>query len=463
MRLDLRGVRVLVVGVGLSGEAAATHLVRLGAEVVAVDDGAGDRQQAAASRLRELGADVVLGGLPTELPDGDNAGPHAVELVVTSPGIRPTTSLFGSADERGVPVWGEVELAHRLKPDRQNWLAVTGTNGKTTTTQMLGAILGTAGRRSTTAGNIGTPLLDAVSAVDGAGRPAFDDLAVELSSFQLHYTSTLQVAAGAVLNIADDHLDWHGSMEAYAADKARVFTPGSAAVYNADDAVASRLAAASPARIRAGFTLGSPTEGQLGVVDGMLVDRAFGGGPMLAVGDLQVPGPHNVANALAAAALARAVDVGVDAVAAALRGFRPGGHRNQVVATARDVTYVDDSKATNPHAAAASLAAYPSVVWIAGGLNKGLDFDDVVRTAAGRLRAAVLIGTCAEELADTLRRHAPEVPVLRAGSMDDAVDEATRVAEPGDTVLLAPAAASMDMFRDYAARGDAFAEAARRQ
>jgi UDP-N-acetylmuramoylalanine--D-glutamate ligase len=453
---NLQGARVLVVGVGLSGEAAAAHLLRLGADVRAVDDGGGERQQAAAGRLRELGAGVALGGLPPELPE-------KIDLVVTSPGLRPTTPLFASAEQRGVPVWGEVELAYRLKPPDQRWLAVTGTNGKTTTTQMLGAILEADGRRSTTAGNIGTPLLDAVTAVGADGEPSYDELAVELSSFQLHYTSTLHVAAGAVLNIADDHLDWHGSLEAYAADKARLFTPGSSAIFNADDAIATRLAEGSPARFRAGFTLTAPADGQLGVTDGVLVDRAFAGGSILPLADLQVPGPHNVANALAATALARAAGVRVEAIARALREFRPGGHRNQVVAVAGDVTYVNDSKATNPHAAAASLAAYESVVWIAGGLNKGLAFDDLVRVAAGRLRAAVLIGTCADELADTLARHAPDVPVLRAGSMDDAVDEATRAARPGDTVLLAPAAASMDMFRDYAARGDAFAEAARRQ
>lgn len=450
------GRRVLVVGVGLSGEAAARHLLRLGAQVHAVDDGAGERQQEAATRLRSAGAEVTLGGLPTDVP-GD------IDLVVTSPGLRPTTPLFGSAAERDIPVWGEVELAYRLKPTEQSWLAVTGTNGKTTTTQMLGAILAAAGRRSTTAGNIGSPLLDAVSATDSDGRPSYDVLAVELSSFQLHYTSTLQVAVGAVLNIADDHLDWHGSLESYAADKARVYSPGSTAVFNADDAITRGLAADAPVLRRVGFTLAEPRDGELGVADGRLVDRAFGAGELLAVEELQVHGPHNVANALAAAALAGAAEVPGDAIASALRAFEPGGHRNQVVATVGAVTYVNDSKATNPHAAAASLAAYPSVVWIAGGLNKGLGFDDLVREAAGRLRAAVLIGTCADEIVTALARHAPQVPVLRADSMDDAVQRAAAMAQPGDTVLLAPAAASMDMFRDYAARGDAFAAAAREQ
>jgi UDP-N-acetylmuramoylalanine--D-glutamate ligase len=465
---------VVVLGIGLSGAAAASTLAGLGARVLAFDDGDGERQQSAAATLRARGVDVVLGGLPLDLEAvaASIGTPPPVELVVTSPGLRPDTPFFAAAEAAGLPVWGEVELAYRLKPPGQAWLAVTGTNGKTTTTQMLGAVLAAAGLRSTTAGNIGVPLLEAVTAVDSAespgadaaaGSPLFDVLAVELSSFQLHYTSTLTVGAGAVLNIADDHLDWHGSLEAYAADKGRVYTPGAVAVFNADDARTVALAEASAARLRVGFRLGIPADGELGVEDGFLVDRAFDGGKLVAVDELQVPGAHNLANALAAAALARSFDVPVDAIATALRDFHPGGHRNQVVASAHGITYVNDSKATNPHAAAASLAAYPSVVWIAGGLNKGLAFDDVVAAAAPRLRAAVLIGTCSGEIAEAFARHAPQVPVLRAASMDDAVREATAVAQEGDTVLLAPAAASMDMFRDYAARGDSFAEAARGQ
>jgi UDP-N-acetylmuramoylalanine--D-glutamate ligase len=449
---------VAVAGVGLSGAAAAQVLAGLGARVLAFDDGDADRQQAAARSLRDAGVTVSLGGLPRDVASD-------VDLVVTSPGLRPTTPFLQAAGRRGVPVWGEVELAYRLKPATQQWLAVTGTNGKTTTTQMLGEILAAAGRRSTTAGNIGTPLLDAVSATDDAGEPAFDVLAVELSSFQLHYTSTLAVAAGVVLNVADDHLDWHGSIEAYAADKARVYSAGGLAVYNADDERTRALAQASSAARLVGFRLGPPEPDVLGVdpVRGVLVDAAFGGGDLLPVSALQVPGPHNVANALAAAALARGAGVGVEAVAAALSAFGLGGHRNQVVASGGGVTYVDDSKATNPHAAAASLASYSSVVWIAGGLNKGLGFDDVVRAAAPGLRAVVLIGSCADEVAEALARHAPEVLVLRATSMDDAVHQAAERARPGDTVLLAPAAASMDMFRDYAERGDAFTAAARGQ
>jgi UDP-N-acetylmuramoylalanine--D-glutamate ligase len=264
---------------------------------------------------------------------------------------------------------------------------------------------------------------------------------------------------GAVLNLADDHLDWHGSRAAYVADKARIWGPAGSdtiAVVNADDPAVRALRAGAPA-----VTFGLSGAG-VTVEGGHLVDRVFGGGRIAPVADLAAPGPHNLANALAAATIARAYGIAPDIVGAALTGFRLGPHRNQLVGSAAGVSYVNDSKATNPHAAAASLSAYPSVVWIAGGLNKGLAFDELVAAAGARLRGAILIGSCADEIADALARHAPKVPVERAISMDDAVEAAARLAQPGDTVLLAPAAASMDMFRDYAARGDAFAAAARR-
>jgi UDP-N-acetylmuramoylalanine--D-glutamate ligase len=434
---------------GLSGEAAARALALSEARVLAYDDADGPRQQDAAGRLAQLGVEVTLGGLPDMPPEG-------TDLVVTSPGMRPTTPLLAAAAATGIAVWGEVELAWRLRPFGQEWLAITGTNGKTTTTQMLGAILAAAGLSSATAGNIGAPLVEVAL---GEGGSAPDVLAVELSSFQLHYTKTLAPRAGAVLNLAADHLDWHGSMQAYAADKARVWGPVYAettAIVNADDPQVLALRAGKPA-VTFGFHGAGVT-----VEDGYLVDHAYGGGQLVRLDALAVPGAHNVANALAAAALARAYGIAPEVIGAALSSFRLGTHRNELITNAAGVAYVNDSKATNPHAAAASLGAYPSVVWIGGGLNKGLGFDELVQQAASHLRAVVLIGRCADEIADALARHAPKIPVSRASSMDDAVVAAARLARPGDTVLLAPAAASMDMFRDYAARGDAFAVAARR-
>ncbi|WP_261570295.1 UDP-N-acetylmuramoyl-L-alanine--D-glutamate ligase [Frankia gtarii] len=443
------GLPVLVVGVGVSGFAAARALLGRGARVRVVDAGDSDRHRAAAADLRVLGATVELGGLP--------AGPGEAGLVVTSPGVPPTAPLITGSARAGVPVWGEVELAWHWR-GATRWLAVTGTNGKTTTTEMLGAMLVAGGRRATTAGNIGTPIVEAVAA-----EPPYDTLAVELSSFQLHYTLTAAPLAAAVLNVAPDHLDWHGGADAYAEAKARIWhDPATIAIGNADDAASTRLLAGAPGRrVLFGRDPGARPAPGLTVAGGHLVDHAFGGGRLVALRDLRVAGPHLISNALAAAALARAEGVDPAAIGAALADFRAGAHRNAEVAVIDGVRWVDDSKATNPHAAAASLAGYPSVVWIAGGLNKGLDFDDLVRDARGVLRGAVLIGRCAEEIGVALARHAPDVPVERAAGMDDAVKAAAALARAGDTVLLAPAAASMDMFRDYAARGDLFAEAVR--
>ena len=451
MIADYDGLPVVVAGAGVSGAAAARVLRDRGARVTVVD-----ASEQRAEPLRAEGFAVVS----TDVP------PSGTALVVTSPGWRPDAPLLVAAAASGIEVVGEVELAWRLRGDTgAPWLAVTGTNGKTTTVRMLAQVLTAAGLRTVAAGNVGLPLLDAVLA-------DHDVLAVELSSFQLHWSSTLRPHTAVVLNVAPDHVDWHGSVDAYAADKGRIHAPGTVAVYNREDAASVRLAAV--ADVRAGFTLGSPGAGELGVVEDLLVDRAFphlpsgdvaGEGTVLAtLDDVTVPGAHNVANALAAAALARSYGVPATAVRDGLRAFAPEPHRNALVATVGGVAYVDDSKATNPHAAAASLAAYPSVVWIAGGLLKGADVDDLVRTAAPRLRAVVLLGTDRQAYVDALGRHAPDLPVaaverLDTGAMSDAVARASALARPGDTVLLAPAAASMDCFRDYRERGELFAAA----
>jgi len=442
------GRSVLVAGAGLSGAAAARALRAAGARVV-VSDASEERS----APLRDDGFAVVDAAEP----------PPGTELVVTSPGWRPDSPLLVAAAARGLEVLGEVELAWRLRPaDAAPWLAVTGTNGKTTTVRMLDQVLRAAGLRSVATGNVGLPVVEAVLG-------GYDVLAVELSSFQLHWSSTVRPAAGAVLNVADDHTDWHGSFQEYALAKAKVLDAGTS-IANADDEVSRTLLNRSRGR-RVTFTLQAPRSGELGVVEGLLLDRAFpdvaGEATVLAeVGDLAVTGPHNVANALAAAALARAHGVPAQAVRDGLRAFRADPHRNALVATVGGVAWVDDSKATNPHAAAASLASYDSVVWLAGGLLKGADVDDLVARAAPRLRAAVLLGTDRARLADALARHAPQVPVVEVGRLDtgampEVVSAARTLARPGDTVLLAPAAASMDCFRDYAERGRLFAEAVR--
>lgn len=467
------GTQVLVTGGGVTGQSVLTALHELGVTATLCDD------------------DPAVAALSTAAA-AENIDDYA--LVITSPGFRPTAPVLAAAAVAGVPIWGDVELAWRLDasghygPPRR-WLAVTGTNGKTTTTSMLHAMLTAAGLDARLCGNIGNPVLDAL-------REPFESsalLAVELSSFQLHWAPSLRPEAGVVLNIAEDHLDWHGSMAEYSAAKARVLQ-GRVAVVGLDDARAAALLDTAPAPVRVGFRLGEPAAGELGVRDGQLIDRAFADDLTLAaVTSIPVPGPVGVLDALAAAALARSVDVPAAAVADALASFRVGRHRAELVAVVDGISYVDDSKATNPHAAEASVLAYPSVVWIAGGLLKGASVDETVARMASRLVGAVLIGRDRGKVAEALSRHAPDVPVVELVTGEDAdmhataespVTAVTRVvavpgepsgsrvmtaavaaardlAAPGDTVLLAPAGASFDQFSGYADRGEAFAAAVR--
>ncbi|MDJ0461309.1 UDP-N-acetylmuramoyl-L-alanine--D-glutamate ligase [Streptomyces sp. H27-C3] len=456
--------RVTVAGLGVSGIPAARALRDLGARVTVVNDGDDERSRAQAAELAALGITVRLGDGAT-LPEG-------TELVVTTPGWQPDKPLFTAAADAGVEIWGDVELAWRLRgPDAAPWLAVTGTNGKTTTVRMLASILQAAGLRTAAVGNIGVSLLDAV-----LGDEPYDVLAVELSSYQLHWAPSLRAHSAAVLNLAPDHLDWHGSMEAYVADKGRVYEGNQVAcVYNLADPATEALVREADVEegCRAiGFTLAAPGPSQLGVVDGILVDRAFvkdrqrNAQELAEISDVDPPAPHNIANALAAAALARAYGVPPTAVRDGLRAFRPDAHRIEHVGDVEGVAYIDDSKATNTHAAQASLAAYDPIVWIAGGLAKGATFDELVEKSAKRLRGVVLIGADRALIAEALARHAPEVPVVDlgrtdTGAMSAAVREAARLAQPGDTVLMAPACASMDMFANYNKRGEAFTDAVR--
>ncbi len=471
------GVRAVVAGFGVSGFAAADTLVFLGAEVTVLDEaapGAGDQRAEQARLLETLGATVRLGpGSTAELPGG-------VDLLVTSPGWRPDAPLLAQAAARGVPIWGEVELAWRLRDPARPvpWLAITGTNGKTTVTQMLDQILRAEGLVSAAVGNVGRPVVEAVMDED----VAYDVFAVELSSFQLHYVHTMAAHSAVVLNVAEDHLDWYDGPDAmadYAADKGRIYAGVErACVYNRADPATERLvreAEVAEGARAIGFTLGTPGVGMLGVVDDLLVDRAFvverqtAAAELCQIADLASPAPHFVANALAAAALARAYGVSQRAVRDGLRAFRPDGHRIAEVALIDDVRWVDDSKATNPHAARSSLQAYDRVVWIAGGLAKGARFEELVTAERHRLRGVVLLGRDRAVIADALSRHAPDVPVIELADgqtgdpMERAVAAAAGLARPGDTVLLAPGCASMDMFANYAVRGDAFAAAVERR
>lgn len=483
---SLADLRVLVTGLGVSGFPAAVHLAERGASVTVVD---GDVARDESERIRILevfDTDVRRGPEHVaSLPEP--AGGGVFDLVVTSPGWRPDSPVISEARASGIPVIGEVELAWRVRgANSARWLVVTGTNGKTTTTTMLASMLEASGLRTRACGNIGDPLLEAVL------DPELDVLAIELSSFQLHWQYSMGAHAAAVLNIADDHLDWHGGADAYRADKGRAYeNVVRACVYNVDDPVTRSLVESADVVDGAravGFTLGVPAPGELGLVDDVLVDRAYtpqrqsSAAELGSLDDVAVavgtdsPGPHHIADALAAAALALSVDVPTGAVRDGLRRHTPGDHRSRLVGEADGVRWVDDSKATNPHAASAALAACDSVVWIAGGLLKGASVDELVAAAAHRLRAAVLIGEDRRALREALAQHAPYVPVAEV-----VVDSSPGVAEPlrgadvaaravelagdharsGDTVLLAPAAASMDQFRDYRSRGEVFSAAVR--
>lgn len=464
-------MRAVVAGLGASGYAAADTLQHQGADVVVLDQAVPEgAQREKATLLEILGVDVRMG------PEA-GVSLDDVDLVVTSPGWPPSTPLFLEAAERGIPVWGEVELAWRLRgAEAAPWLAVTGTNGKTTTVQMLNAILQAEGLRSDAVGNVGRPVLEAVMDPE-----PYDVLAVELSSYQLHWSESLSCEASVVLNVEPDHLDWHGDEAAYAAAKGRIYENARlACVYNVQDTTTERLVTEAEVveGCRAiGFTLGMPGPSMIGLVDDVIADRAFvedrqtSAAELGTLADLERDGvpaaPHVVADALAAAALARAHGVSPRAVRDGLRGFRLDAHRMALVTEAGGVRWIDDSKATNVSAARAALHSAQDVVWVAGGLAKGATFDELVLDVHERLRGVVLVGRDRELIADALRRHAPEVPLIEVDTgetdlMDAVVVAAASLAREGDTVLLAPACASMDQFRSYAHRGEAFAAAVRR-
>ncbi|ANJ27264.1 UDP-N-acetylmuramoyl-L-alanine--D-glutamate ligase [Agromyces aureus] len=470
------GLRVLVLGAGVTGFAVADTLAELGAEVLLAATGVDDDR---ARILDVIGVRVLrhpLDAVPEEV------AAFAPELVVASPGFHPDNAVLEWAAATGVPVWGDIELAWRVrdKVNAAEWILVTGTNGKTTTTQLAATLLAANGLRAAPCGNIGVPVLDAVRDPGG-----FDVLVVELSSYQLHAlpiegAGALHSLASVCLNVADDHLDWHGSADAYRAAKAKVYANTRVAcVYNRADDATRRMVEEAEVEDGAraiGFGLDTPGPSDFGVVEGILCDRAFledrhsTALEIITVDELEPRGlgaPHIVANILAASALVRAAGVPVGVIHDALGEFSLDAHRIQTVAVSGGIRWVDDSKATNPHAAEASLKAYPRVVWIVGGLLKGVDVDGLVAAHVGRLRAAVVIGVDRSALVDAFARHASDVPLFEVDADDTgtvmarAVAFAEAIAQDGDTVLLAPAAASMDQFADYADRGRRFQHAVR--
>lgn len=473
---DWGGLRVAVLGLGVSGFAAADTLAELGSDVVVVaGDGGGDRR----GLLDVLCVEFVHAPDPATVPI--RLEDFSPELVIVSPGYHPDHALLRWAEAQGIPIWGDIELAWRVrdKVNAAEWICVTGTNGKTTTTQLTAAMLVAAGVRAAPAGNIGIPVLDAVRDPGG-----FDVLVIELSSYQLHWMNRnpggeIVPLASVCLNLDEDHLDWHGGFEPYRLAKANVYRHTRiACVYNLGDEQTRRMVEDAEVQegCRAiGFGLGVPGPSDFGVVDDILVDRAFleerrsSALEIATLGDLEGSGllaPHSVANVLAASALARAAGAEPRDLREAVREFRLDAHRTSRVATISGVDWVDDSKATNPHAANASLTAFESVVWIVGGLLKGVDIAPLVATHSKRLRAAVVIGLERSAVVDAFARHAPQLALIEVDRaetgtavMDAAVSAAAELARAGDTVLLAPSAASMDQFHDYADRGREFVRA----
>jgi UDP-N-acetylmuramoylalanine--D-glutamate ligase len=455
--LELDGRKVVVLGLGDTGLSMARWLARRGANVRVADS------------RREPPHAAVLGRELPQVPlatgrfnDGTLRG---ADLIAISPGLDRRELPVADAIKRGVPVVGDVELfaqalkadAGRQTPDaRPKVVAITGSNGKSTVTAMTGEMLRAAGRRTVVAGNIGTPVLDALGAIE-AGAPAPEVFVLELSSFQLESTSSLEADAATMLNLSEDHLDRYDDMDSYAAAKARVFAGSGVQVLNRDD----RRSMGMRRSERTQYTFGAArprNENEWGIGDDAL---ARGSRSLMAVSELPLAGLHNAANALAAHALACAVGAPDEVLARALRSFRGLPHRMQRVAEHGGVLFLDDSKGTNVGATVAALAGMRQpVVLIAGGDGKGQDFTPLAPAVKQRARAVVVIGRDAERVARAIASSG--VPIERAAGMEEAVAAAFRASRKGDAVLLSPACASFDMFRNYAHRGEAFAAAVRR-
>ena len=455
---DLQHKKILVLGAGVTGCASARALLARESEVTLVDE----------SEIANSEFHIVT---PSDINVSD------YDFVLVSPGWKESHPLIAQAHAAQITLLNEIDLAWAIKEERspgQKWLALTGTNGKTTTVEMTAAALRAGGLHAVACGNVGKTVIECVD-----GNEAYDVLVLELSSFQLHWLQRAEFVAAAILNIADDHTDWHGSFESYAQAKISILDRSMTAILNGDDAeVVTRTTHWNGRKVF--YSLDTPGPGEIGVVEELLVDRAFVSDPQEAsmiaeLGDVKPTVPHNVSNALAAAGLARTVGVSHEAIGTALSAFTLGRHRIEVVTENNGITWIDDSKATNPHAATASILSALSVIWIAGGLAKGADVSALVERAHSRIKAAILIGTDRELFATALAKHAPHVKVIavdppsdyqRGGVsnsfMDAIVAAAQSCAVQGDTVLLAPSCASMDQFISYADRGDRFTDAVRK-
>ena len=450
---ELARAKVLIVGGGVTGISVAEILGNLGSEISILDE---DSSLLADDRF--ITAEHALS--------------EKWDLAIISPGWRPNHPLLQSLRQQGVRILSEVDLAWLLKSELrplQKWLAITGTNGKTTTVELTATMLRAGGRSAKACGNVGDTVIGAV-----VGSVDFEFLVLELSSFQLYWSDLPEFHACAILNIADDHTDWHGSFENYVKAKLRILDRSQLGILNGGDLSVLENTSSWKGK-KVFYSLNPPKPGEIGVVENLLVDRAFVSDPdeaevIAELVDIQPTSPHNVSNTLAGAALALSVGIEHSAIRQGIQAFRPGRHRIELVGERDGVSWINDSKATNPHAAMASLRSFPSIIWIAGGLAKGASMHELISQAAGHVKAAILIGKDRELIAHELVENAEHVRIIRVDEVDGedtslmekVVMEAVKLAQNGDTVLLAPACASMDQFISYADRGDQFCQAVKK-
>jgi len=439
---ELSGKKCLVIGAGVTGQAVDKALKKFGATSYLFDEKTN-------SNLNVI----------DQIPQG-------IDFAVVSPGWRADHPVVLNLKNLGVEIIGEVDFAWRIKEviaPSQKWVALTGTNGKTTTIKMVESIFKSAKINGAACGNVGQTVIESVMQ-----EPALDYLALELSSFQIHWSELPKYESVALLNIAEDHIDWHGNFDNYAQAKLKLLKQAKKSFVNKSDKVLST-------KVQGGsviwFSLDTPQPGELGVVENLLIDRAFSPSPSEAneiseLVDITPTVPHNIMNALAASALALSLGVKYQAIKDGLKNFSTDHHRMELVLNKDEINWVDDSKATNPHAAIASLLSYFNVIWIAGGLAKGASMDELAKRAGSRIKSIILIGQDREIIAQAFALHSPTTQLVRVDQsgdakqlMKDVVAQAKKTAKSGDTVLLAPACASMDQFDSYVERGQLFAQA----
>jgi UDP-N-acetylmuramoylalanine--D-glutamate ligase len=442
---DLNDKEILIFGAGVTGKSTEEFLRKHGCILTIVDEK----------------------GIGGAIRNFENLSLSKFYLAIVSPGWRLDHQLIQEARSAGIEMLSEIDLAWRIKCEvnpMQIWYAITGTNGKTTTVQMAEEIFKKGGVSTRACGNVGDTV------IEFAGDSSLATLILELSSFQLSWSKEARFEAGAILNIAEDHIDWHGSFQNYLDAKLHLAKMSKRMIVNADDANLGKARESAAASYS--YTLQTPRSGEIGLVENLIVDRAFTTGDaevLFELNDISPAVPHNVANAMAAAGLARIAGISVASIREALQGFRLDNHRLQLILDYQGIKWIDDSKATNPHAAEAALRSQLSSIWIAGGLAKDAQMDQLIQSTASRIKFAILIGTDAGVIASALSKFAPHVGIHLISdkqSSAELMDEVVRIAEihavSGDTVLLAPACASMDQFENYADRGNKFADSVRR-